>query len=187
MIQLLRDWLILVDRAKSSITKGCQTNKWMQTVRKHTVKPFSPGPWEMRRQIFAVFGSFVHRIAANWPFSKLVQKVLPALKCYMWHGKNATLMLHATLFLFKSTSLGGTRFFHRYPNRLSKRRTRQSSIPPGTELAWSNRQDSSHLVSWRQDLSEYRSIYPAKYGSHMASNTKRRHEVQMKEKVKVYI
>jgi hypothetical protein len=34
-------------------------------------------------KIFAVFESFVYRIAANWPLSKLAQKVLPALKCYM--------------------------------------------------------------------------------------------------------
>jgi hypothetical protein len=31
-------------------------------------------------KIFAVFESFVYRIAANWRFSKLSQKVLPGIK-----------------------------------------------------------------------------------------------------------
>ncbi len=68
-------------------------------------------------------------------FRDLTQKILPGIEVLHVTWRNATLLLHATLLLFKSIFLGGTRSFHKHPYILSKRRTRQFSISPGTRFA----------------------------------------------------
>ena len=98
----------------------------------------------------------------------------PVLKCSMWHGGTATLLLRATLLLFKSNSLGGTRSFHKYTYTLSKTENRTVLDPLGHRICSNKRQDSSQFVNWSLIYLSDRSTYPARLRRNMALKKKAR-------------